>query len=310
MSPSDRHSNGCSLTEEQQAKIIEIRKLLGPLPEKSSIYCSDDCIARYLVARNWNVHKALKMLRETLAWRLHYKPEEIRWEEVAEEARTGKLFGTKLKDRYGRSILVMRPGYENTKSVKGQIRYLVYCMENAIMNLEPGQSQMVWWIDHDRYKLSNISFKATKETAHVLQEHYPERLGVGILYNPPKVFDHFWKLVRPLLDPKTRDKVNLVYSDDPSTTRIVQDILGVDSLNSFDDYVSRLTFDFNEYAARMREDDIKVSLFWNRKQVNGYVLSAPRLTDNEKEAEKSKRNGVVVSEIESEEEIAEMNGHR
>lgn len=65
-------------------------------------------------------------------------------------------------------------------------------MENAILNLPPDQEQMVWLIDFDGFHLSNISIKVTKETAHVLQEHYPERLGVAILYNPPKFFEPFW----------------------------------------------------------------------------------------------------------------------
>ncbi|XP_078432520.1 uncharacterized protein LOC144704132 [Wolffia australiana] len=302
------HSNGGPVTEEHQAKIDEIRKLLGPLPDKSSIYCSDECIARYLVARNWNVKKALKMLRETLAWRLHYKPEEIRWEDIAEEGETGKIYRTSLKDRHGRSILVLRPGYQNTKSVEGQIKYLVYCMENAIMNCEPGQSPMVWWIDYDRYKVSNISFKATKETAYVLQEHYPERLGVAILFNPPKYFEPFWKVARHVLDVKTREKVKFVYSDDPSTTKIVQDLVGIDSFDSFDEYAARLRFDFDEYSARMREDDTKVSLFWKTKQVNGSVL--PSFSDFDEDLEDSSRRNGVGSEIKPEEEIVGINGHR
>lgn len=31
------------------------------------------------MARNWNVKKATKMLKETLKWRAEYKPEETRW---------------------------------------------------------------------------------------------------------------------------------------------------------------------------------------------------------------------------------------
>jgi hypothetical protein len=31
-------------------------------------------------------------------------------------------------------------------------------------------------------------------TADVLQGHYPERLGVAILYNAPKFFEPFWKV--------------------------------------------------------------------------------------------------------------------
>lgn len=53
---------------------------------------------------------------------------------------------------------------------------------------------MVWMIDFHGYSLANVSLRATKETAHVLQEHYPERLSLAILYNPPKFFEPFWKV--------------------------------------------------------------------------------------------------------------------
>lgn len=56
-----------------------MRTLLGPLTEKSSEFCSDAAITRYLAARNGHVKKATKMLKETLKWRAQYKPEEIRW---------------------------------------------------------------------------------------------------------------------------------------------------------------------------------------------------------------------------------------
>lgn len=84
--------------------------------------------------------------------------------------------------------------FQNSKSVKGQIRYLVYCMENAVQNLPPGEEQMVWMIDFHGYSLANVSLRTTKETAHVLQEHYPERLAFAVLYNPPKFFEPFWKV--------------------------------------------------------------------------------------------------------------------
>lgn len=60
-------------------QISEVRKLIGTVPDKLSTYCSDASIARHLRARNWNVKKATKMLKDTLKWRSEYKPEEIRW---------------------------------------------------------------------------------------------------------------------------------------------------------------------------------------------------------------------------------------
>lgn len=84
---------------------------------------------------------------------------------------------------------------QNSKSTKGQIRHLVYCMENAILNLPMEQEQLVWLIDFHGFNLSHVSIKVTRETSVVLQEHYPERLGIAILYNAPKFFEPFWKVL-------------------------------------------------------------------------------------------------------------------
>lgn len=258
-------SNGFEMTlpfGEQQAKINEVRKLLGPLSDRLSIYCSDASIARYLRARNWNVKKATKMLKETLKWRAEYKPEEIRWDEVAHEAETGKIYRSNYLDKHGRTVLVMRPGCQNTKSTKGQIRYLVYCMENAVVNLPPDQEQMIWLIDFRGYKLSNISLNLTRETANVLQNRYPERLGLAILYDPPKFFEPFWTLAKPFLEPKTQEKVKFVYSDNLNTKQIVEDLFDMDQVESAFGGSNDSGFNITKYAERMREDDKKKLSFW------------------------------------------------
>ncbi|KAJ3700514.1 hypothetical protein LUZ61_004219 [Rhynchospora tenuis] len=302
------HTEKQALFEEQKLKINEVRGSLGPLSGKSALYCSDASIARYLIARNWNVKKATKMLKETLKWRAEYKPDEIRWDEVAHEAETGKIYRANYRDKTGRSVLVMRPGRQNTKSTKGQIQYLVYCMENAILNLPPGQDQMVWLIDFEGFNLSHISVKVTKETAHVLQGHYPERLAIAILYNPPKFFESFWTVVRPFLEPKTYRKVKFAYSDDQNTKRIMEDLFNMDELESCFGGNNQTTFEFNEYGARMREDDKRMPLFWSPENnmaatqdfvvANGSLHSSNSEADLESEEEEN-RNEAVRQEDDS-----------
>ena len=51
----------------------KVRTDLGQLYEKSALYCSDASIARYPIARNWDIKKATKMLKKTLKWRSEYK---------------------------------------------------------------------------------------------------------------------------------------------------------------------------------------------------------------------------------------------
>uniref|UniRef100_A0A0D6QVK0 CRAL-TRIO domain-containing protein n=1 Tax=Araucaria cunninghamii TaxID=56994 RepID=A0A0D6QVK0_ARACU len=248
---------------EEQAKITELRALLGSLSGKLLLFCSDAALSRYLRARNWNVKKAAKMLKETLKWRLEYKPEEIRWEDIAHEAETGKIYRANYVDKYGRTVLVMRPGCQNTTSWKGQIKYLVYCMENAIINLQPDQEQMVWLIDFKGWSAGSISVKVTRETANVLQNQYPERLGLAILYNPPKIFESFWTVVKPFLEPKTYRKVKFVYSKDSESMKIMDEVFDMDKVESVFGGRSAVEFSKDEYGQRMQEDDKKTVSYWS-----------------------------------------------
>ncbi|CAA0809787.1 Sec14p-like phosphatidylinositol transfer family protein [Striga hermonthica] len=241
--------------EEEQAKINDVRKMIGPIADKVLCQCDDASIRRFLKARNWNTKRAAKMLKEAIKWRIQYKPEKIRWDDVAQEAQTGKIYRANYVDKQGRTVLVMRPGFQNTTSVEGQIKYLVYCMENAIANLDQGQEQMVWLIDFQQWTMACISVKVTRETARVLQDHYPERLGIAILYNPPKVFESFWLLVKPFLEHKTYKKVKFVYSDHPPSMKVMESLFDLDKLESAFGGKGTEAFDYGKYAARMKEEE-------------------------------------------------------
>ncbi|GAV57485.1 CRAL_TRIO domain-containing protein/CRAL_TRIO_N domain-containing protein [Cephalotus follicularis] len=249
--------------EEQQVKVNELRKMIGPIADKLPVLCSDASMTRYLRARNWNTKKAAKMLKETLKWRLEYKPEKIRWEDVAQEAKTGKIYRANYLDKRGRTVLVMRPGFQNTTATVGQIRYFVFSMENAIMNLNSDQEQMVWLIDFQGWNMSSISIKVTRETANILQNRYPERLGLGILYNPPKAFESFWTMVKPFLEPKTYKKVRFVYSDDRQSQTIMEELFDMDKLESSFGGRNTVGFDYKAYAQMMKEDENRKSDLMN-----------------------------------------------
>eukprot|EP00249_Psilotum_nudum_P011155 c22997_g2_i1 orf=319-1260(-) len=248
---------------EELAKFNELRSIFCNLTERNSLYCSDSCLHRYLQANNWNLKKSQKMLNCTIKWRDKYKPEEIMWEDVAKEAETGKIYRGKFRDKQGRPVLVMRPAAQNTNQLEGQIRYLVYCMENAILNLPSGQEQMVWLVDFKGWNLTTVPVKTTRETAHILQDHYPERLAYAILYNPPKIFETFWTVVKPFLDPKTFKKVKFVYAQDAECEKLMDELFDMDVLECAFGGRNPLGFDKDDYSKLMQEDDIKMALHWN-----------------------------------------------
>ncbi|KAI3767186.1 hypothetical protein L2E82_17274 [Cichorium intybus] len=250
-----------------ESKINELKAAIDPLNGCSSIYCTDACFKRYLEARNWNVEKAKKMLEETLAWRSTYKPEEIRWTEIAHEGETGKVFRANFHDRFGRTVLIMRPGRQNTTNMDNQIRHLVYLIENAILNLPEGQEEMVWLIDFTGWSLrTNVSVKTARETISILQNHYPQRLAVAFLYSPPRLFEAFWKVVKYFLDPKTSHKVKFVYLKNKESVELMQSCFDVDNLPTDFGGKANMKYDHEEFSRLMIQDDVKTAKFWGLDQ--------------------------------------------
>ncbi|EOY14745.1 Sec14p-like phosphatidylinositol transfer family protein isoform 1 [Theobroma cacao] len=248
---------------QHESKVKELRASLPPLSGRCLNYCTDACLRRYMEARNWNVDKSKKMLEETIKWRSIYKPEEIRWHEVAVEGETGKVYRANFHDRHGRTVLILRPGKQNTTSLDNQFRHLVYLIENAILNLPEGQEQMAWLIDFTGWTLStSVPIKSARDTINVLQNHYPERLAIAFLYNPPRIFEAFWKIVKYFLDAKTFQKVKFVYPKNKDSVELMRSYFDEENLPTEFGGRAVLQYNHEEFSKQMIQDDIKSANLW------------------------------------------------
>ncbi|KAF8377941.1 hypothetical protein HHK36_031330 [Tetracentron sinense] len=173
-----RRSNSLNNQEndslQREAKVNELKASFGPLSGRSLQYCTDACLRRYLEARNWNFDKSKKMLEETLKWRSTYKPEEICWSEVAVEGETGKVYRANFHDRHGRTVLILRPGKQNTSSHDNQIRHLVYLIENAILNLPEGQEQMIvkYFLDSKTFQKVKFVYPKNQDSVELMRSYF------------------------------------------------------------------------------------------------------------------------------------------
>lgn len=289
------HDHGEIDSLQQDAKVKELKLALGTLSGRSSKLCTDACLRRYLEARNWNVDKGKKMIEETLKWRATYKPEEIRWHEVAHEGETGKVSRANFRDRDGRTVLIMRPGKQNTTSAEGNIRHLVYLLENAILNLPEGQEQMSWLIDFTGFSVSTgLSVRTARDIINILQNHYPERLAVAFLYNPPRIFQAFWKAVKYFLDPKTSQKVKFVYPNNEDSVELMRSFFDVENLPKEFGGNATLEYDHEEFSRLMAEDDLKAAKVWGFGDKPCNLANGP-VGDNV--ALKSLPNGYLKAEV-------------
>lgn len=246
----------------QETKINELRAALGTLSGRSLKFCTDPCLRRYLKDRNWNVAKSKCMLEETLRWRSSYKPEEIRWHEVEHEGETGKAYRANFKDRDGRTVLVMRPGKQNTRAHESQLRYTVYILENAILNLPEGQEEIVWLVDFTGWSVNSVPMKTAKATINILQNHYPETLASAFLYNPPRIFEYSWKAVKVFMDPSTVQKMKFVYPNDGQSMEVMKKHFDLDMLPKEFGGMTDIKYDHKEFSKLMRNDDIKMASLW------------------------------------------------
>ncbi|RCV41142.1 hypothetical protein SETIT_9G111700v2 [Setaria italica] len=232
-------------------QINELKAALGPLSTRDEKYCSVACLARYLEARNWNVAKSRKMLEESLKWRAAYRPEDIRWPEVSVEAETGKMYGASFRDREGRTVLVVAPANhqdrtQNTSSHEGQIRFLVYTLENAVLSLPKGQEKMVWLIDFTGWTMANaVPIKTARETINILQNHYPE----------PERLAYF-------LDPRSIEKVKFVYLKDEESMKVMRKYIDPKVLPLEFGGKSDVVYNHEEYSELITKDDIQTANSW------------------------------------------------
>ncbi|CAI7674944.1 unnamed protein product [Penicillium palitans] len=211
------------LTPEQQSKYEAVLKSASswttiatkaeknaptsPITEDEKMWLTRDCLLRYLRATKWDVSEAETRLQSTLTWRREYDLKKLTPEYISIENETGKqvILGY---DIHGRPCLYLLPSNQNTEKSDRQLEHLVFMLERAIDLTGPGQDTLALIVNFKETKSGqNASLGQAKQTLGFLQNHYPERLGRALVINVPFVIWGFFKLITPLIDPNTRQKL-------------------------------------------------------------------------------------------------------
>lgn len=223
------------LTEQQQLALAHLRANFGSL-DGSGLPMNDNTYLRYLRARQFDKEKASKLLQATLNWRrIMGLSDYSAWRDVLnKENVTGKMYCRGF-DKSNRSILYMRPKLENTKDFDGNIKHVIYNMEKAIasMSARSTQGKLVLLIDFEGYTLSNSPPLHTSiETVNILQNYYPERLHKAYCIRPPWIFNTFWAMISPFIDPNTKSKIEMLRLPPEAIRKRLLEEIDVDVLES------------------------------------------------------------------------------
>ncbi|KAJ7475911.1 CRAL/TRIO domain-containing protein [Mycena latifolia] len=176
------------------------------LMDVEKMWLSYECILRYLRASKWKVDTAIHRLEETLKWRREYGIyDTVTADHVEPEAVTGKqiLLGFDVNGRPG---LYLLPSRQNTTESTRQVQFTVWMLERCIDLMPPGVESLDLLINYAD-KAKNPSFGTARAVLSILQDHYPERLGLALILNVPFLLNAFFKLITPFVDPVTRNKM-------------------------------------------------------------------------------------------------------
>ena len=139
--------------------------------ERWSWYLGDDAVLdRFLVARDDDVKKAAKLLREALTWRLTRRPHHVDYAELDRELVTGKLRVAAQLDKYGRPVVIFDNSVQNTKDAGAQLRALAFVLEHALRRVDgtPVTKYVIFLHLNDFSLRNNPSWSVTKETLKML----------------------------------------------------------------------------------------------------------------------------------------------
>ncbi|KAH3666689.1 hypothetical protein WICMUC_005506 [Wickerhamomyces mucosus] len=256
---------------------IDSEKL--PLFEEEKIWLSKECLLRYLRATKWKVSEAIKRIELSLGWRREfglipsYKNQNVEIltsDLISHENSTGKsvILGY---DKTSRPILYLKNGRQNTKPSIRQVQNLVYFLESTITFMPKNQEKIALIIDYKHYNVEGTTAKIpslsiSKQVLHILQTHYPERLGKAFFANIPYLAYSFMKIMNPFIDPITREKIVL---EEGKFTEFI------DNEQLDKDYEGLLKFEYNheQYWPALSKSikDLKSSHFEKFKELGGSI---------------------------------------
>eukprot|EP00667_Euglena_gracilis_P015778 EG_transcript_16452 len=202
------------MTDDTQCKVAEMRHRVDALgvPKDLAEWADDACLYRYLRARQLNVDKAMAMLENSLKWRQEFGVGKIMTENMDDIRYLGQVGCNYVhgKDQLGRPVIYMKPRVQlkDPGTQRQQMRHLVYTLERAIWSMENDVEKYVLLIDFNGYSMRTApNISTQRETMSILQDQYPERLGLAVFVDAPFLFHQTFKLLRPFVDPVTAQKL-------------------------------------------------------------------------------------------------------
>lgn len=200
------------VTQQEDVQQVQSRLKLEDRAEADA-----ETVSRFIRATNGNTAQAAKRLEATLQWRRKHSPEAIVCTACAKNACSHYMHPIGF-DRQERPIIYSCNGMATDKSFKTNEAHMISCFEHTIKLMAPTVEQWIWVMDFHGFGLADCNVRLAKAFLDVSASHYPERLGMFLIVDAPRVFNTLWSAIESWVDPKTKQKIRFVSYDTSPTS--------------------------------------------------------------------------------------------
>ncbi|KAK8497414.1 hypothetical protein V6N12_016934 [Hibiscus sabdariffa] len=191
---------------------IGLMRILVEKQDPSSKEADDSTLRRFLRSRDLDVEKASNMFLKYLNWKRTFVPNgSISPTEIRHELEQNKMF-LQGSDKKGRPMAVVLASrhFQHEGGVEEFKRFVVYLFDKIFTRMPPGQEKFIVIGDLKGWGYANSDIRAYLAALSLVQDYYPERLEKLFIVHAPYIFMTAWKMVCPLIDQKTRNKIIFV----------------------------------------------------------------------------------------------------
>ncbi|KAJ7960957.1 Phosphatidylinositol/phosphatidylcholine transfer protein [Quillaja saponaria] len=184
-----------------------------------------ETLVRFLKARDWNVSKAYKMLVDCLQWRIQNEIDTVLTKPIPTDLyraiRDSQLIGMSGYSKQGLPVIAVGVGLSTFDKatdkyyVQSHIQMNEYrdCVILPSATKKHGRyiGTCVKVLDMTGLKLSALNqLKLLTAISTIDDLNYPEKTDTYYIVNAPYIFSACWKVVKPLLQERTRRKVQVL----------------------------------------------------------------------------------------------------
>ncbi|EFX72107.1 hypothetical protein DAPPUDRAFT_308541 [Daphnia pulex] len=195
-------------------------------------YHNDHSLTRYLKAFK-TVDAAFQAILKTNKWKKEYNVAALTEDHptIKNNLTLKKARVLRHRDMQGRSVIYIpaKNHSVNDREIDELTQFIVFCLEEASKkSFEDVIDNFCIVFDLKNFSLTCMDYPLIKNIIWLLSRHYPERLGVCLIYNAPTVFSGCWAIIRGWLDENTSSKVTFVNSEEDLCQYLIPDILPTD----------------------------------------------------------------------------------